>query len=144
MPVIFQQRINRADLQANRNVLYLFGDNIARTGYGGQADACRGEPNAVGVVTKHSPSTRPGAYFDDRDFGRNANQIDADLARAFAHLRASPANTIVIPLDGLGTGLSDLQQRAPRTFAHLQFRLKELVAAGDPTAPLPRKRVSTP
>jgi len=141
MPVIFQQRIYRADLQANRKTLYLFGDNTARSGYGGQAEACRGEPNAVGIVTKHNPSTRPGAFFDDRDFERNTAQIDRDLTRAFDHLHANPLNIVVIPLDGIGTGLSDLAQRAPRTFAHLQFRLQQLVALGDPTAPLPRKRV---
>ena len=50
MPVVRQKRIVRAELQANPHVLYLFGDNDQRDGYGGQAAEMRdeetGEPGA--------------------------------------------------------------------------------------------------
>ena len=55
MPVIYQKRICRDDLRRNPNAVYIFGDNEARTGLGGQAREMRGEPNAMGIATKRSP-----------------------------------------------------------------------------------------
>lgn len=118
--VIRQKRIVREDLQANPDVLYAFGDNEARTGMGGQAGEMRHQPNAVGVVTKRSPSRYPSAYFGDGDFDHVKPMIDA----AFARLRAAPV--VVIPLDGLGTGLAELPQRAPKIHRYILDRIAEL------------------
>lgn len=126
MPVIKQARIQREDLQRNRDRLYLFGDNEMRSGLGGQAGSCRGEPNAVGVATKRRPSRDAGAYWSDGDFNRCRLIVDSDLERAFVHARAG--GTVVIPEAGLGTGLSELPARAPRLFAHIEQRLRELQA----------------
>ena len=49
-------RYTREDLKANPTALFVFGDNYLGVGYGGQAFSARGEPNAVGVITKYSPS----------------------------------------------------------------------------------------
>jgi len=40
--------------------------------------------------------------------------------------RSGGFETVVIPSDGLGTGLAGLDKRAPKTFAYLQERLAEL------------------
>ncbi|AMO44197.1 hypothetical protein DSS3P8_139 [Roseobacter phage DSS3P8] len=124
MTVIFQKFIFRSDLQANPEIKYLFGDNLVRTGYGGQAKEMRDEPNAIGVATKRTPSNRPGEFFSDNDFEANCAVIDNDLKAAFEHRRKG--GILVIPADGLGTGLSELPQRAPRTNAYLVERLEEL------------------
>ena len=63
MPLVHQKLILNADLRANPDVLYLFGDNVLRVGFGGQAKEIRGEPNAVGVRTKHRPNMHPDAFF---------------------------------------------------------------------------------
>jgi hypothetical protein len=52
MPIIYQKFIRRQDLRNNRDKFYVFGDNMQRIGYGGQARDMRGEPNAIGAVTK--------------------------------------------------------------------------------------------
>lgn len=132
MPVIFQKWYFRADAQANRDVLYLFGDNEKRVGLGGQAKEMRGEPNAVGVATKRDP----GTFWSDASFQHNCKVIEADLERAIEHVKKG--GILVMPLDGLGTGLSELPTRAPRTHAYLTERLRSLIdSANYFPAPLP-------
>lgn len=124
MPVITQKFIFRSDLQNNPSVKYLFGDNTIRQGYGGQAKEMRGEPNAIGVATKSTPTSGSNAYFSDDNFEDNMEVIETDLGPAIDHLRAG--GILVIPEDGLGTGLSELPQRAPRTNAALVEMLEGL------------------
>ena len=116
MPLHFQKWITRDDLRANPAALYVFGDNEERCGLGGQAKEMRGEPNAVGVATLKAP----GRYWRADDTDRQCAVIDADMAPIFAALRQG--RTVVLPIDGVGTGLADLERRAPLTFAHLQTR----------------------
>lgn len=117
--------ISREYVRANPDKLFLFGDNLERRGFGGQAAAMRGEPNVIGIPTKKSPTYADAAYFTDREFNRNKAAID----RAFARLTKAVSDAIrviVVPSDGLGTGRAELDKRAPRTFAYLQGRLAEL------------------
>ncbi|MGJ4945036.1 hypothetical protein ACQR1W_31035 [Bradyrhizobium sp. HKCCYLS1011] len=109
MPIVRQKFISRKDLWDNPSKFYVFGDNVQRRGYGGQAKEMRGEPNAIGVATKWSPSMDANEFFDDTlacraIVGRDLLKID-DLLRA--------GKTVVVPSDGIGTGLSQLPQRAP-------------------------------
>jgi hypothetical protein len=124
MPVIGQFRIYREDLRSNPSVLYLFGDNDIRKGLGGQAGEMRGEPNAVGVRTKWFPDNTPSAYFNDLDFERVTNMIYDDLERARNHL--AKGGIVIIPLDGLGTGLSKLPKKAPLIARYLAQQLAAL------------------
>ena len=123
--IIRQSRIYREDLQANRGVLYLFGDNQERVGLGGQAKEMRGEPNAVGVATKKRPTNEDSAFFTDDELVANRISIYDDLEPVREHLRAG--GIVVVPLDGLGTGLSDMPNRCPQTFAYLERQLARLV-----------------
>ena len=115
-----QSRIYRDDLKANPTVLYIFGDNEMRVGYGGQAAEMRDEPNAVGVATLLAP----GTYWTAVDVARQNAVIDADLKRVFDHV--AKGGHVVYPLDGIGTGLAHLRESAPLTFDHLQKRIAEL------------------
>jgi hypothetical protein len=109
----------------NPDKIFLFGDNLERRGFGGQAAAMRGEPNAIGIPTKKSPSYADGAFFTDNEFERNRAAIDLAFAR-LAEAVSNSNGVVVIPSDGLGTGRAELTKRAPRTFAYLQCRLTEL------------------
>lgn len=124
MPVIFQKRIYRDDCQSNPDITYVFGDNTLRKGLGGQAGEMRGEPNAIGVATKWSPTSGSNAYFSDDEFAECIAVIEKDLepiVRALEH-----GEIVIIPLDGLGTGLSELPTRAPKIDRYLKRRIKEL------------------
>lgn len=125
MPVIFQERIERHHLRARPDVLFVFGDNEARKGMGGQAAACRGEPNAVGIATKRAPSMAESAFWSDADFKRCAAIIDKDMEPLFTHVLAG--GTVVFPRAGIGTGLSQLPQRAPSLMEHIRMRVRELM-----------------
>ena len=60
--VLIIDRYTRALIQSNPTALFVFGDNLKRIGYGGQAGEARGCLNAIGIPTKVSPSEY---IFDD-------------------------------------------------------------------------------
>ncbi|MEQ8308083.1 MAG: hypothetical protein RIA09_16230 [Hoeflea sp.] len=124
MPVIRQKFIRREDLQANPEIMYLFGDNNDRSGMGGQAGEMRDEENAVGIRTKWSPSKTKGAFFYDKDAEQVFGMIDEDLDPVIDHLTSG--GTVVIPADGLGTGLSRLPETSPIIFNYLEERIAYL------------------
>lgn len=128
MPLVFKDHISRADLLAQPDALFVFGDNERRIGMGGQAKECRGEPNAVGVATKRSPSMNESEMWSDADFDRCANVIDADMAPLFDHIKNG--GMVVFPRAGIGTGLSQLPTRAPRIMDHIRTRVRELQQIG--------------
>lgn len=113
--------VSRKHIKANPDTLFLFGDNDARDGFGGQAKEMRGEPNSVGIRTKSLPSMGTDAFWTDATLDENIKKIDEDFARVEAH-----KGKVVIPSKGLGTGLSELAKKAPKTFAYLQERLDSL------------------
>jgi hypothetical protein len=115
--IVYQSRIYRADLRANPDVLYVFGDNAIRKGFGGQAKEMRGEPNARGVATKWYPSNHPNAFFSDRQYADAIKIIDEDTFDILLALRFH--KTVVFPLDGIGTGLSELPTRAPKIYDYI-------------------------
>ena len=123
--ILYQHRIYRQDLQNNPDLMYLFGDNLDRTGLGGQAAEMRGEPNAIGVATKKFPSMRPDSFFTDETYTENVKTFLDDLMPAIQHIMEG--GILVIPSDGLGTGLSKLHESAPRSNKALEDLLDYLV-----------------
>ena len=118
--------ITRKYVRANPDKIFLFGDNLLGRGYGGQAAAMRGEPNAIGIPTKKMPTHQTDAFFTDAEFEQNKAAIDS----AFGQLVGLNDGTeIVIPSAGLGTGLAKLPDIAPRTFKYLECRLAGLEKA---------------
>lgn len=123
--VIRMKYITRSFVKAHLDCIFLFGDNLAGKGLGGQAAAMRGEPNAVGIPTKKYPSNSTEAFFCDSEIDQNRLAIDLAFDR-LSGLISTGIKFVVIPADGLGTGRARLQERAPLTFAYLQNRLREL------------------
>lgn len=115
-----REQITRVNVRAEKDKIFLFGDNLARRGFGGQAKEMRGEENAVGIPTKKAPSNNANSFFSDKEFAANKQAID----EAFSKI--PPDKTVVIPKAGLGTGLAQMQEKAPDTFAYLNEKLAEL------------------
>lgn len=127
--IYYQKWIMRADLLANPEALYLFGDNADRKGLGGQAKEMRGEINSIGIRTKYKPDDDEASFFNDDLQNRFQNQcdmIERDLSKVFRHLR--DGGMLIIPADGLGSGLSQLPERAPMTNRFLLGQLNMLEA----------------
>lgn len=127
MPSIIIDRYTRDDIKTNKDKLYVFGDNFLRKGYGGQAAAARGEPNAVGIVTKRQPSNEIGSFLTDQDYSKWVIENESAWIRIEEALKNN--KTVVWPKDGLGTGLANLKKSAPKIWAELQRKVKELGGA---------------
>lgn len=124
MPVKRMKFITRDYVRQNPDTMFLFGDNMARRGFGGQAREMRGEPNAIGIPTKWMPCNAPDAFFSDDDFEKVKGHIDKGFCLAVAHLIKE--GIVVVPEDGLGTGLARLQETAPRLAAHIDWWIGKL------------------
>lgn len=106
MPVKYVKWFTRELLRGKPDARFVFGDNARRVGYGGQAAACRDEPNAIGVATLYSP----GEFYrpDDAEALMIVVNDLATVAKALDAWR-----TVYAPIDGLGTGLARLPEHAP-------------------------------
>jgi len=123
--VLTMKWITRAFVREHRDHIFLFGDNLARRGLGGQAAAMRDESNVVGIPTKKLPSNRENAFFTDAEFEQNKAAIDTAFEQLLA-ISSTSDQVIISPADGIGTGRAQLESRAPLTFAYLQKRLGDL------------------
>ncbi len=122
--VLYQQKIFREDLKNNPNQIYVFGDNMMRCGLGGQAREMRFEPNAIGIPTKWRPSMDGDAFFTDDDFDKVVPTIEREFEKLTEAIVSG--KNIVIPKDGIGTGLSQLPKRAPKIFKYIEDGIRKL------------------
>lgn len=114
----FRKFIRRSDLRHEHDKLFVFGDNILQKGYGGQAREMRGEPNAIGIPTKKTPGMRSVDFFSDDDL----ELVKPLIEKAFSRLRMHIAcgYVVVWPADGIGSGLAQLEKRAPKIAALIE------------------------
>jgi len=117
--VEIQEVFSVANVRANKDKSFLFGDNLEGYGKKGQA-IIRDEPNAYGIPTKKKPSMSEDAFFTDDEYDANVKAIDE------AFDKIPKEGIIVLPSAGLGTGLAELNKRAPKTFEYLQNKLVTL------------------
>lgn len=108
-------------LKNNPNKIYIFGDNLLRYGTGGQA-TIRFEENSRGIVTKKEPKNNPGSFFTDDDYDEFEYHVKRDIKHI---LNESDKYTIVFPKDGIGTGLANLKNGAPKCYTFLKEILLE-------------------
>lgn len=106
--------IRRETVRNNPSTLFVFGDNMCQVGLGGQAAEMRHEPNSFGVPTKWSPGMSEDCFFNDDVV--NDTRVRARIRMAFSYMTIwlIKVGDVAIPADGLGTGLSQLQTRAPK------------------------------
>jgi hypothetical protein len=132
--ILRMENITRGIVRANPAVLFLFGDNDARIGLGGQAKAMRGELNARGIRVKKLPAMSPDAFWTDREYEQNEAKIDGDFWPVERHLAMGGA--VVIPASGLGAGLGRMGRQCPKTYLYLCNRLETLLKTyGQTTQP---------
>lgn len=117
----YVDRYTREDVKENFMWWYVFGDNMQERGLGGQAKACRGEPNTVGIPTKWKPSMTEDSFFTDDDYDAVAPKIYEAFDR-LGRIMYIGSGIVVWPSDGIGTGLAQLEKRAPKIFALIQER----------------------
>ena len=112
MSIEYRDHITRQMLCNEPHKLFVFGDNLRREGYGGQAREMRGEPNAVGIPTKVAPSMDENAFFTNQHYNKWLLESLPDCIRLYKFVCDCDGG-IVWPKAGIGTGLAQLSQRAP-------------------------------
>lgn len=123
--------VTRRMVRENRaRRVYMFGDNMAREGRGGQAAEMRGEPNTIGVPTKWRPDRHPSAYFTDDDWNYDGVRITIQAAFAAAEMFLEAGFDVVIPADGLGTGRARLGETAPVILSEINRLIDRLQKRG--------------
>ena len=125
--ILIVRRYTRALIRSQPKRLFVFGDNLARVGYGGQAAEARGELNVIGIATKRSPRS----FFTEteQDFVDAKEQIVKAFVILAEHLQAG--HDVVWPKDGVGTGLAELPVRAPSIWEGLEKCRKQLFSMSD-------------
>ncbi len=118
MPLEYMTFYTRPEIRANPSKLFVFGDNFARKGFGGQAKEARGEPNAVGIPTKRKPTYAKDAYLTDSDLEEWKAIAAPEMQRLINWLNGG--FTVVWPQEGIGTGLANLENEAPSIFAAIR------------------------
>jgi len=116
--------IRRDKVKENPDVLYLFGDNLLRKGLGGQAKEMRGEPNALGILSKKYPSNKVESFFTDDDFYSWLEVFSADIKNLAEKINSGKYKALVIPQ--IGIGLADLPNKAPKIWKYLKTTLNSL------------------
>jgi len=118
---VIEEEFYTLDLvKANPDKIYLFGDNLAERGYRGQA-CIRDLPNSLGIPTKRLPCRSNNCYFSD-----TVDEMDAVLnALTIMYRLHQKGETIVLPKDGLGTGLAELTERSPNIYSYLTGNLQQ-------------------
>lgn len=118
----YKNFITRADVQNNKDKIFIFGDNDQRTGFGGQAKEMRGEQNTIGIRVKKSPSMNNYSFYTDAEYTNNVNKINEDLNKLST---IAYGKIIIFPSNGIGTGMAKLNITAPNTFNYLNNSLKQ-------------------
>jgi hypothetical protein len=115
----------KTDCNKNPKALFVFGDNDIQKGCGGQA-IIRYCANTHGIPTKKYPSYALSAYYTDRELEKNKKRIIESIEDLIIKFDAENYDVIYFPEDGLGTGLSKLDSKAPKTLKFLNEIILEL------------------
>lgn len=120
MPLKIVHRYTREQIMRNPKTLYVFGDNLERTGYGGQAGEARDCPNAIGIPTLVSPRI-PASR---ESFRKLRGVCRIQFLKLKWHLMWG--GTVVWPQDGVGTGIANLKFHCPELLDYIEGQLSEL------------------
>jgi len=113
--------VTREFIRSHKKWLFVFGDNLIKRGYGGQAKACRGEPNTLGIPTKRYPTWAKDAFFTDNDY----DEVKPIIQAIINSVKKGDWEKIVI-LPYIGEGRAQLPTRAPRIYEYVVKVLEEL------------------
>ena len=105
------------------HALFVFGDNDCGKGTGGQA-IIRNEPNSIGLPTKKMPRNTKHSFYTDEEYADNCLKIDIAIQSILKVALQKKYTTIVLPANGFGTGLSQLQNKAPHTLAYIEQKIE--------------------
>ena len=114
--IIFKGFWSKNDVEKHPDCLFVYGDNDAGIGKGGQA-IIRDLSNTIGIPTKKYPSNHASSFYSDTEYDKNIAKIDYAIEKII--ILSKKYKYVILPEDGFGTGLADLPKKAPKTFDYL-------------------------
>lgn len=118
---------NISDCISDPDMIFVFGDNDIQRGCKGQA-VIRYCHNAHGIPTKKVPSYNIISYYTDDEYSDNTKKILDSIEDLIIKVDRDNMIGIYFPEDGLGTGLSMLDTKAPKTLKFLNDIIFEIFA----------------
>lgn len=122
MRIEFARTFNSKLCDENPDKIFVFGDNYTRYGKRGQA-VIRGCKNTYGIPTKLRPTMDDNAFLNDSMLMEYNIHLVCWLDEL---LTLSKTHTLVFPIGGIGTGLSQMPTRCPQCFQALSNVLETL------------------
>lgn len=116
-----QTWITRDDLRSNRDVLYVYGDNVEGEGRRGLAREMRGEPNAHAI----SISWGPFDPFTPLTAADAKTRIDQDIQA----LLAREASYVIWPMTGI---VPEFMTMPDDIYTHLRQQARRILKLADP------------
>lgn len=114
-------RISHEFIILHPNYNFVYSTNTFNGSVYGQAAMARNCPNAFGVPVRHRfCRSNLNSYFNDSAFEMHLKALIDDA------IAAVPRDKPVVVFHKIGEGDSGLKWRAPKTFAYLHARLKEI------------------
>lgn len=118
----------RDDVEEHKDLLFIFGDNDIKKGTRGQA-VIRGLPNTAGIPTQKNITRGNERFYTDDEYKENRKKIKSAILLILKRIQEEKYVGIVLPRDGIGTGLSQLYKKAPKTFEYLQYAIKKYLSS---------------
>lgn len=109
--IIYKGFWNRDTPGQFKDYIFLYGDNDAHFGEGGQV-IIRKSKNAMGIPTKKYPNNDESSFYTDEEYEENVKKINNAFSRVWQKLSSGKWKGIVVPENGFGNGLSQLPSRA--------------------------------
>lgn len=120
--------IKPSDLKCNPQAIFIFGDNFTRRGKGGFARVTRGKPNTIGLITKRYPGMAEEDFLNSGDLAQVITENESSMERIYSHLKHG--KHVIWPQAGIGTGLAQLDIRAPSILSYYTSLKRELEEYG--------------
>lgn len=123
--IIFKGYWTIDDVKKMSDYLFVFGDNDIKKGKKGQA-IIRDEHNTIGIPTKKIPNYSLSSYYYDDEYENNIKKINVAFNKIIEIINTKKYKGIVLPEDGIGTGLAKLNENAPKTLEYINKKIEEL------------------
>ena len=116
-----QTWITRDDLKANRDLVYVYGDNVKRDGRRGLAREMRGEPNA------HAISVSWGPF--DPFLMENLEDAKREIEKDLNALATRKATCVIWPMAGI---VPEFMTVPDEILHHLRLTARRILGITDP------------
>ena len=106
--------------ESDVKTLFVFGDNLAGFGDGGQAQV-RPCVNSIGIPTKRLPAMTEDSFFSDQVDELVA--VTEAIAKVKQEYMTGGYTKLVFPADGLGTGLARMDTKSPEVYNKMNYMI---------------------